>query len=188
MLDFAFSNARTPSAYTGLGPQQNYVIAIGLLPRLSLSLRGTVFGAEAHRTGECACDLSENIQLQLFTESDWRPSVSIGAQDPFSAAPYFESRYVVASKSLVGRLRLTAGYGTGPTVLKGAFGGAEINLTSWATALGEYDGRDCGAALRLQPFPAVADEAGVQPRVDVVWRQHVAALRVGAKRWRQASE
>jgi hypothetical protein len=171
MLDIGFSNARTPSAYSGLGTQQSYVIAVGFLPRVSLSLRGTVFGRDANRTADCNCDLSESIQVQLLTEGDWRPSIAVGAQDPLSAARNFETRYVVASKSLLGRLRLTAGYGSGPTVLKGAFGGAEVNVASWATALGEYDGSKYAAALRLQPFPATADWAGVQPRVDVVWRQ-----------------
>jgi hypothetical protein len=171
MIDFAFSNARTPSSYTGLGTQQSYVIAVGLLPRVSLSLRGTVFGRDANRTADCSCDLSENIQVQLLTEDGWRPAVAVGAQDPFSAAAYFKTRYLVASKSVLGRLRLTAGYGSGPTVLKGAFGGAELNLTSWASALGDYDGSRYNAALRLQPFPATAEWAGVQPRVDVVWRQ-----------------
>jgi hypothetical protein len=156
MLDIGFSNARTPSAYSGLGTQQSYVIAVGFLPRVSLSLRGTVFGRDANRTADCNCDLSESIQVQLLTEGDWRPSIAVGAQDPLSAARNFETRYVVASKSLLGRLRLTAGYGSGPTVLKGAFGGAEVNVASWATALGEYDGSKYAAALRLQPFPATA--------------------------------
>jgi hypothetical protein len=171
MLNLGFSNTRTASSYTGLGTQQNYFVAVGLLPRVSIGLRGTVFGRSANRSADCSCDLSESIQVQLLTEGDWRPAIAVGAQDPFSAAAYFKTRYVVASKSMLGRLRLTVGYGSGPTVLKGAIGGAELNLTSWASALGDYDGSKSSAALRLQPFPAIADAAGVQPRVDVVWRQ-----------------
>jgi hypothetical protein len=171
MLDLGFSNARTASSYSGLGTQQNYVVSIGLLPRVSVGLRGTVFGRDANRNADCSCDLSESIQVQLLTEGDWLPAVAVGTQDPFSAATYFKTRYVVASKSMLGRVRFSAGYGSGPTVLKGVFGGAELNLASWASALGDYDGSKYSGALRLQPFPAMADAAGVQPRVDVVWRQ-----------------
>ncbi len=170
MVDFAFTTAKTQSALPNVKVQRNAFIAFGFLPRISISLRGTVrqdtLGNEGTR------DLSDNVQVLLFTEGRRTPAFAIGAQDAFSAgATYFKARYAVASKSFADRYRLTVGYGLGPTLLKGIFGGAEIFVTRWAAALGEFDGRKYNAGLRLLPLPALADWAGVQPRVDVAWQQ-----------------
>ncbi|GIX46151.1 MAG: hypothetical protein KatS3mg131_0362 [Candidatus Tectimicrobiota bacterium] len=87
-------------------------------------------------------------------------------------APHFRSSYLVLSKSLWGRrVRGTVGYGTGPDTLEGPFGGLEVALNRYATLLGEYDGDDVNAGLRLFPLPEWLEAYGLpRPVVDLVWQ------------------
>ena len=61
---------------------------------------------------------------------------SRGARGCWRGATFFRSGYVTLSKSLFGRVRGTFGFGTGPDVLKGPFGGVELALNRFVTLLG----------------------------------------------------
>lgn len=170
--DFSYDNARTPSVITNLARQRNVFIAFGFLPRVMIAGRGTV-AVDTLDPAEIR-DLSANVQLEILTEGAVSPAVSVGVQDiGHGATPFFPTRYLVASKTVLGRARLTGGYGTGPVFLKGPFGGLEVEAAPWATLLGEYDGRAFNGGLRIFPLPSMAARIGVQPRVDAVWRQGI---------------
>jgi hypothetical protein len=190
-VEFAFTNARTPESFQLGGWQRNAFIAFGFLPRVTVGLRGTVYpDTLANAVGR---DLSENVEILLLRERDNRPAVAIGGFDALSAvAPYFRTFYAVASKSVGPYLALSAGVASGPRTLKGPFGGAELKVAPWVSGLGDFDGRKFGLGVRLDPFPATAYRLGLQPRIDVVWRQNVgAAFNVGLRtymgRWPGAS-
>lgn len=168
-VDLTYDGAPTPAVIPGFITQRNGFIVLGFLPRLTVAARGTV--TDTGGTTEVR-DLSANASLLLRHEGARTPSISIGVQDiGQGATPYFPSRFLVASKTIFDRARLTAGYGTGPDVLDGMFGGAELRLGRWATALGEFDGSDWNGGVRIFPFPSLSDRLGLQPRIDAVWRQ-----------------
>jgi hypothetical protein len=79
---------------------------------------------------------------------------------------------VTLSKTLFGRLRGTFGFGTGPDVLKGPFGGAELALNRFVTLLGEYDAKAFNAGVRVFPLPEKWESYGIpRPAVDVIWQE-----------------
>lgn len=169
-LDLGYSIARDREAFATVDRQHNFAFAVGLLPRLTLGGRGVV--ATNTDTGrDLARDISANVQLVLLKDQSWWPALALGAQDLSGGQPYFRSYFVVLSKTLFGRLRATAGVGTGPDVLKGPFGGAELALTSFLTVLGEYDGRVVAPALRLFPLPKAWEASGIpRPAIDLIWQ------------------
>lgn len=149
--------------------QRNVFVTLGFLPRLTLTARGTV--AREGTTVNEGRDLSASAQLLLLEEGSVLPALAVGTIDPNTGgAPHFTTYYAVATKTLMGRSRLTAGYGRGPKEPEGLFGGVELDLGPWLTALGEYDGAEWNGGVRIFPFPGLADRLGVQPRVDVVHR------------------
>jgi hypothetical protein len=161
--------------------QQNFNLAVGLLPRLTFGVRGTVVADDdippestplLELQGDVARDLSANVQLQLLQEGLWWPAIAVGWQDLSGGAANFRSRYVVLSKSAFGRLRGTVGFGTGPDVLQGPFGGVELALNRFITLLGEYDADDISAGIRLFPMPKYLEAYGLpRPTVDLVWQE-----------------
>jgi len=98
--------------------------------------------------------------------------VALGVLDLGGTGEFFDTRYAVLSKTLWERVRLTAGFGTGPAQLDGPFGGVEIAPIPYATLLAEYDTRDINAGVRLTPpMPGVFAAYGVpRPTVDLVWQ------------------
>jgi hypothetical protein len=180
-VEFSFTNARTPDSFQLGSWQRNAFINFGFLPWMTVGLRGTVYpDTLAHGIGR---DLSENVEIRLLQEHGNTPALAIGGFDALSAvSPYFRTFYAVATKSVGPYLDLTAGVATGPKTLKGPFGGAELKLAPWLSGLGDFDGKKLGAGVRLDPFPATAYRFGVQPRIDIVWRQDVgAAFNVGLR-------
>ena len=181
VADLTFDNAITRRFGQNVFYQRNGFLSIGLLPRLTVMARGVVardsvrLGIPSIRGGRYEKrDLSIGAQFLLFEEVSWAPSVAIGMVDPKtgSAAVNFTGYFLVASKSLFGRSRLTAGYGWGPKAeADGVFGGLEVRLGAWATGMGEYDGDSWNGGLRLTPLAGVADRIGFHPRIDIVQRQ-----------------
>lgn len=168
---FAFNSIRTGST-PDQTQQRNGFVSFGFLPRLTLIARGSVmdnfFNAGMR-------DISATAQMLLAREKGWRPSVAIGAQDIGGAAPNFETRYAVASKTFAGRARLTAGFGSGlgktAYSLDGPFGGVEIAPCSWLTLLAENESRRRNFGVRLAPLGDWGVRTGIEPTIDLAWRE-----------------
>jgi len=182
-LDVAYNTARDPKVFPGVDRQKNFNFAFGFLPRVTIGGRGTV-ATNTHLPedptralgNDLARDISANAQFLLLEDKSWWPGVAVGLQDVGGGATFFRSGYVVLSKSLFGRVRGTVGIGTGPDVLKGPFGGAEVALNRFVTLLGEYDADNFNAGVRLFPLPEKWEAYGLpRPTVDVLWQkgQHV---------------
>jgi hypothetical protein len=157
-------SANTP----GATQQRNAFVSFGFLPRLTLTGRGSVMD-NAENLG--MRDISASAQLLLLREAGWMPSLAIGAQDFGGAASNFTNKYVVASKTLLGRARLSAGFGSSIYSLDGAFGGIEIAPCSWLTLLAENDGTRRNAGVRLAPLGEWGARKGIEPTIDLLWRE-----------------
>lgn len=175
-LDLGYNVARDLDVFPGVDRQKTFNFALGFLPRVTLGGRGTV-ATDRDSDRDLARDLSANVQVLLLDEGGWWPAVALGVQDVGGGASFFRSRYVTLSKSLFGRLRATMGFGLGPDVLEGPFGGVELALNRFVTLLGEYDAREFNAGIRLFPLPEKLEAYGIpRPTVDVIWQEggHVA--------------
>ncbi len=169
-VDLGYNVTRDRTVFPGVDRQKSFGFALGLLPRLTIGGRGVV--ATDTDTGlDLARDISANAQVLLVEDHSWWPSIAVGLQDIGGGATFFRSRYVVLSKSLFGRLRGTVGFGAGPDVLDGPFGGVELALNQFVTVMGEYDTKVFNAGLRLFPFPERWEAYGIpRPTVDVLWQ------------------
>lgn len=148
--------------------QNNGFFTVAFLPRLTLTARGSV-----RHSGQADDifnrDESANAQLLLLEEREWRPALAVGLQDVNGANALYTAKYATATRSIAGRVRLTAGYGSGVRLLDGPFGGVEIAPCPWITFLAEHDGRQRSAGVRVHPFPTLADRFGVRPTLDASW-------------------
>ena len=168
-VDLNYNVKRDFNVFPTVDEQQNFSFAIGLLPRVTIGGRGTVANPD---TGPfIARDISTNLQLLLLEEGPWWPAVAVGFQDLGGGAQFFESNFLVLSKSLFGRLRGTVGFGTGPDTLDGLFGGVELALHPLLTLMAEYDTDHINAGLRLFPLPQKFEAYGIpRPVVDLIWQ------------------
>ena len=147
-LRFTFSNSY---------PYRNYAVAFGFFPFLELNGRITelldqkLSGSGWEKYGYYK-DKAADFKLLIFSEREWAPSFSIGAQD-FHGTQLFFNEYVAASKK-IDNLDFTLGYGgnlfgsifkeenTETRELKGVFGGIEWKLRPNLSFLFEYDPTD----------------------------------------------
>jgi hypothetical protein len=171
-FDLTFDGARQPFVAGSGGQQRNLFVTVGFLPWLTLVARGTS-ASDPGSTSRIG-DLSASLSVRVLEEHEWTPAIAVGFQDLGGAATHFASRYLVASKTWLGNSTVSLGIGSGK-VLNGPFGGVGFGVGQWATLLGEYDGHAVNGGVRVFPFPAFADRIGLQPRVDLVWRQGVGA-------------
>jgi hypothetical protein len=168
-VDLAYNVKRDSNVFPEVDAQQNFNFAIGLLPRVTIGGRGTA--ANPQEGPFLARDISASLQLLLLQEGLWWPAIAVGFQDISGGAAFFESSYVVASKSFFGRLRGTVGVGAGPDTLEGVFAGAELALNRFITLMGEYDTDDINAGIRLFPLPKQFEAYGIpRPTVDLIWQ------------------
>jgi Exopolysaccharide biosynthesis protein YbjH len=168
--------------------QANFQFAFGLWDRLVIGGRGTEvrakepWGVFLHRGPDgdvrfipqqmLTRDLSGNAQLLLVRESRLLPSIAVGLQDFGGAVVNLRGRFAVASKTISDRIRVSAGYGLGPNVLDGVFGGIELAPIPELALVAEYDSERFNTALRLQPMPQHLVRRGFpQPTVDVMWAE-----------------
>ena len=182
MADLTISNVQQPGLWGNMEFQRNVFVSVGFIPRLTVFARGTVT-RDTIDHGELR-DLSVGAQLLVVRERTRLPAIALGMTDPDSGGetPYFTTYYVTATKTLFNRARVTTGFGLGPKEPEGVFGGLELELGSWATAQGEFDGERWNAGVRLSPFPGTGERWGVQPRLDVLHREGVGqAIGVGLR-------
>lgn len=164
----AYSRAKLLDAPQPLRWQNNGFFTVAFLPRLTLTARGSV-----RHTGTADDiynrDESANAQLLLLDENARRPALAVGMHDVSGANALYPAKYATLTKSIAGRLRLTAGYGSGMSLLDGPFGGIEVAPCPWVTLIAEHDGRQRSAGVRLHPFPSLAGRLGVRPTLDASW-------------------
>ena len=125
---------------------RTYLVDVGFLPYLELAGRVTdVSSPEGPR------DLSFNGKLQLPLDRlalRLPFALAVGTQDEGGAATHFRTRYAVASARL-GPVTLSAGWGTGPQRMDGAFAGGALTLLPGVEALTEWDAENFNAGLRV---------------------------------------
>jgi hypothetical protein len=90
-----------------------------------------------------------DAKLQLFEESDWRPSVAFGATD-LQGTELFKGQYLVATKTFGAAKNIEASVGYGRARPNGVFAGARwapAGTPGW-TVVGEYDATDYSKDFR----------------------------------------
>lgn len=98
-------------------------LSFQVLPRLSGSFRYTAIDGYmpgGHPT-TTYYDRSFDLRYQLLEEGKYRPSVTVGLQD-FIGTGLYGAEYIVASKGIGDKLRVTAGLGWGRLGSSGAIG------------------------------------------------------------------
>lgn len=113
-------------ALSNLGDQTRLTLSFQISPRLSGSFRTTatrnwkqnIYPADRYDT---YTDRSFDLRYQLFTESTYRPALTIGLQD-FAGTGLFSAEYIVATKTLSDRVKVTAGLGWGRLGSYGSIG------------------------------------------------------------------
>jgi hypothetical protein len=124
--------------------QDNYLFSVGLFNFIEVG--GRFF--EAPGAGR---DLSGNFKLTsepLFRKYQYLPVLAIGMQDVSGGAKLIQTKYAVISED-IWRLRLSAGYGSGPDRMKGLFAGGEFKAHDWVYLLGEYDTKETNVGARV---------------------------------------
>ena len=91
-----------------------------ITPRLSGSFRYSVIDAFNYGGTEDRLDRSFDLTFRLQDEGTIRPAISIGLRD-FIGSGIYSSEYVVASKSIGDRLRISGGIGWGRLGSKNGF-------------------------------------------------------------------
>jgi hypothetical protein len=123
--------------------QDNYLFSIGMFNFIELG--GRFF--EAPGAGR---DLSANVKITsapLTRNYPLMPVIAAGAQDPSGGAVFLKTSYLVLSED-IWRLRVSAGYGSGPSRMNGLFVGGEFKAHDWVYLLGEYDTRETNVGIR----------------------------------------
>lgn len=175
-IHFSFNNTDDVQLRQGFDlPQRNFQFGLALFDRLMIGGRGTE--AEPFER-----DLSANAQLLLLKEGRYRPSLAVGAQDVTGGTEntagvereggnaIFEARYGVLTKTVLDRVRLTAGFGTGPDMLDGLFWGAEWFPSAHLSLMTEYDTERWGGGVRVSPLPERWVAKGVpRPTLKLLW-------------------
>lgn len=167
-VSVAFNRAKLLNPEVPLQWQNNGFLSVTFLPGITLTGRGSVRHSGTARDIFFR-DVSANIQGQLFNERGWRPAVALGMHDVNGANAIFPAKYAVATKQFAGRVRVTAGWGTGVSLLDGPFGGIEVAPCPWLTLIAENDGRQRSAGLRLDLLASLGSRVGVRPSVDIAW-------------------
>jgi len=157
-IDIGFTHFTKETSFTYLGgikEERAFNVNLVFLPRVELSVKLTrpysklrpdfQPGTGGQRNWGIG-DRSYSLRIQVFQETEKLPAIVLGIQDPFANLAFFNTNYIVASKSFkFNELRLiaTGGYGkswedTRGDYLQGLFGGLQVN---WKNINGmvEYD-------------------------------------------------
>lgn len=124
---------------------EDYVFGVGLFPNFELQ------GRLKEQPGY-GRDLSGNMKFKIPKIYEYFPDVAFGIQDIGGETSHYTNYYLVADKS-IGVLRASLGYGYSRTSVSyrmdGLFGGVEAQIFPWLTLLGEYDGEESHAGMRM---------------------------------------
>ncbi len=124
---------------------EDYVFGVGLFPNFELQGR-------LKEQSDYVRDLSANMKYKIPKINEYFPDIAFGIQDIGGAASNYTNYYVVADKS-IGFLRASLGYGYSKSSrsyrMDGLFGGMEAQILPWFTLLGEYDGEESHAGMRM---------------------------------------
>lgn len=109
----------------GSGTQRNN-ITFQIAPRISGAFRysrvpGLMPDSDADSGYTALYDRSFDLHWQVFDEAGWTPALAIGMRD-FIGTGVYSGEYVVATKSLGARLRVSAGLGWGRLGSSGSIG------------------------------------------------------------------
>ncbi|KGJ04789.1 Exopolysaccharide biosynthesis protein YbjH [Paracoccus halophilus] len=107
-------------AYSNMARRNSIVFQA--LPRLTVVLRYSRVESTEERRGYI-WDRSFDLRYQFLDEdpNSWRPAVAIGLQD-FLGTGIFSAEYLVATKTINPRLRISAGLGWGRLAQQGSIG------------------------------------------------------------------
>jgi len=143
-------------SYSGLG--NSVGVGFQVLPRVSTVLRYGQFDSDEEDRGYVR-DRSFDIRLQLLGEdpAGWRPAVAVGIQDAIGTG-FYTSEYIVATKTLTPRLRVSAGLGWGRLASSGGIGSLIGNR-------GEPDAAEGGRLNTDQWF-----RGETAPFANIVWQ------------------
>lgn len=164
----SFNNAHTLDRIAN-AEQRNAFVGFGFIPRLTLVARGAWLQGTVGQGW--IRDISVNAHLLLASEGVWTPSLAIGAQDFGAENSFFSTKYVVASRSLLGRARISAGYGSNGYSLNGPFGGVEVSPCSWITGIAENESHRRNYGARISPLGSWGARKGIEPTIDLLWRE-----------------
>ncbi len=97
-----------------------------VLPRLTVALRYSRVDSQPNGAGgrrEYIWDRSFDLRYQFLDEAEegWRPAVAVGLQD-FMGTGIYSAEYIVATKTITPRLRVSAGLGWGRLATTGGIG------------------------------------------------------------------
>ncbi len=138
-----FSNQKEDKWRDLVPREESYIFSIGLFSFAEIGGRLT----EAPGVKR---DLSANAKIKLPFSSlrTFLPDIAFGMQDMGGGAKNLQTKYAVATKELW-RLRVSAGYGTGPDRMHGIFGGVEFKTFDWLYLIGEHDTKEKNVGVRL---------------------------------------
>ncbi|WP_229836852.1 YjbH domain-containing protein [Aliiroseovarius zhejiangensis] len=107
----AAADSELAFTYSQFGPNANGTLSFQITPRLSGSFRYAKI-ADFHPVVGDYFDRSFDIRYRVLNESKYFPAVSVGIRD-FIGTGIYSSEYIVATKSIGDRLRVTGGIGWG---------------------------------------------------------------------------
>lgn len=169
-LRFGFSlvDKQWAHEFRNLSDNDHYFLTVGLVPRVEVTVRvtywpGAFFNKKFPTKG--TVDRGVAARVLLIQESGKIPAIAIGADDVTGTRRY-HSLYIVGSKSLdlnPGHLRtrLSAGYGSTALnaeqhILDGAFAGAELFVSDYASVALDFDTEKWNTTFRLIAFQRLA--------------------------------
>ncbi|HCH70928.1 MAG TPA: hypothetical protein DE042_10805 [Colwellia sp.] len=143
----------------------NYNFGVGLWEYVEISGRLAEYSGENGLT-----DLSANIKLGIpYIPKDWF-SVAVGFQDLGGATNFFDAKYVVASKNILGSVNISVGVGKSNSRegrLDGVFTGIAWQPYEWVKLSVEYDAADTQLGMHLSS-PSHWFNNGIELSTDVL--------------------
>jgi len=143
------------SQQKGVGDGIAYV-TLGFLPFMELNVRLTrPYGDNTDNTELGIGDRSYAARFQLLKETEKLPAIAVGFHDLFNLSSYFNTSYIVASKSFsFSELKFTGHLGYGHifqepfgSYLKGVFGAATVQW-KYLEGMIEYDAENINVGIR----------------------------------------